>query len=90
MTESVLVPDPVDRADLHRFLYDELCQRVLRAVSRAAVLAVIERLVGVDDVDGVILGCTELELLVGKDDVGVPVFPTTALHVAAAVDAALG
>jgi aspartate racemase len=44
----------------------------------------------VDDVDGVILGCTELELLVGKDDVGVPVFPTTALHVAAAVDAALG
>jgi aspartate racemase len=87
---QVRVPDPVDRAEVHRIIYDELCQGVVREESRAAVLAVIERLVGVDDVDGVILGCTELELLVGKDDVGVPVFPTTALHVAAAVDAALG
>jgi aspartate racemase len=87
---QVRVPDPVDRAEVHRIIYDELCQGVVREESRAAVLAVIERLVGVDDVDGVILGCTELELLVGPDEVGVPVFPTTALHVAAAVDAALG
>jgi aspartate racemase len=87
---QVRVPDPVDRAEVHRIIYDELCQGVLREESRAALLGVMERLVGVDDVDGVILGCTELELLVGKDDVGVPVFPTTALHVAAAVDAALG
>jgi aspartate racemase len=84
----VRVPDPVDRAEVHRIIYEELCRGVFREESRAAVRAVIERLVA-EDVEGVILGCTELELLIGPDDVGVPVFPTTRLHVEAAVAAAL-
>jgi aspartate racemase len=86
----VLVPDPVDRAEVHRIIYTELCRGVVREESRAAVRAVIERLVGAEDAEGVLLGCTELELLVGPDDAGVPVFPTTRLHVAAAVEVALG
>jgi len=85
----VLVPDPVDRAEVHRIIYEELCLGVEREESRQVVLAVIERLVA-EGAEGVVLGCTELELLIGEDDAGVPVFPTTRLHVEAAVAAALG
>jgi aspartate racemase len=84
----VLLPDPVDRALVHRVIYEELCLGIVREESRAAFQAVIERLVA-EGADGVILGCTEIELLIGPDDVDVPVFPTTRLHVEAAVSAAL-
>ena len=82
------MPDPVDRAEVHRIIYEELCQGIVREESRTAVRAVIERLVA-DGADGIVLGCTELELLMGDDDAGVPLFPTTRLHVEAAVAAAL-
>jgi aspartate racemase len=83
----VLVPDPVDRAEVHRIIYEELCLGVVREESREAVRAVIERLVA-EGADGIVLGCTELELLMADDDAGVPLFPTTRLHVEAAVAAA--
>jgi aspartate racemase len=73
---------------VHRVIYEELCLGIVREESRAAFLAVIERLV-VEGAEGVILGCTEIELLIGPDDVDVPVFPTSRLHVEAAVAAAL-
>jgi aspartate racemase len=85
---QVRLPDPVDRAEVHRVIYEELCVGVVREESRAAFLAVIERLVA-EGAEGVILGCTEIELLIGPDDVDVPVFPTSRLHVEAAVAAAL-
>ena len=85
----VLVPDPVDRAMVHRVIYEELCLGIVREESRAAYRAVIERLVAAG-AEGVILGCTEIELLISQADVDVPVFPTTLLHVEAAVAAALG
>jgi aspartate racemase len=85
----VLVPDPVDRERVHRVIYDELVLGVVRDESRQAVLAVVERLMA-EGAEGVVLGCTELELLLGQDDVAVPVFPTTRLHVEAAVAVALG
>jgi aspartate racemase len=84
----VMLPDPVDRALVHRVIYEELCLGIVRDESRAAFRAVIERLVA-DGADGVILGCTEIELLIAPDDVDVPVFPTSRLHVEAAVAAAL-
>ena len=84
----VLVPPPEDRALVHRVIYDELCLGVVREESRAAYVEVVDRLVA-SGADGVILGCTEIELLIGADDVTVPVFPTTRLHVEAAVDWAL-
>jgi aspartate racemase len=83
------LPDPVDRAEVHRVIYEELCRGIVREESRAALLAVVERLVA-EGAEGVILGCTEIELLIGPDDVPVPVFPTSRLHVEAAVAAALG
>jgi aspartate racemase len=85
----VHVPDPVDRAEVHRIIYEELCLGIVREESREAVRAVIERLVA-EGADGIVLGCTELELLLGDDDADVPLFPTTKLHVEAAVAAALG
>jgi aspartate racemase len=84
----VLLPDPVDRALVHRVIYEELCLGIVREESRAAFRAVIERLIA-EGAEGVILGCTEIELLIGPDDVDVPIFPTARLHAEAAVAAAL-
>ncbi|MFD7511634.1 aspartate/glutamate racemase family protein [Streptomyces sp. NPDC059853] len=85
---KVRIPDAEDRALVHRVIYDELCRGVVRDASREEFRQVIGRLVG-DGAEGVILGCTELELLIGQSDSPVPVFPTARLHAEAAVDAAL-
>jgi aspartate racemase len=76
----VLVPGPEDRALVHGVIYDELCRGVVSDESRKAYLDVIDRLVAAG-AEGVILGCTEIELLVSQDDAAVPLFPTTRLHV---------
>ncbi|MFF1909194.1 aspartate/glutamate racemase family protein [Kitasatospora sp. NPDC058218] len=85
---TVLVPDTDGRALVHRVIYEELCLGVVRAESRAGYRRVIEELVAAG-AEGVILGCTEIELLVGDDDSPVPLFPTARLHAEAAVEAAL-
>ena len=85
---TVLVPDADDRALVHRVIYDELCLGVVTEESRQAYREVIARLVAAG-AEGVVLGCTEIELLVDQSDSDVPVFPTTRLHVEAAVTAAL-
>lgn len=85
----VLVPDEPDRQLVHDVIYDELCQGIVRPESRDAYRGVIGRLVG-SGAEGVILGCTEIELLVGQADSPVPVFPTTQIHVDAAIEQALG
>lgn len=84
----VLVPSAVDQRLVHDIIYDELCLGVVRPESREAYRDVIRRLVDAG-ADGVIYGCTEIELLVDQSDSDVPVFATTRLHAAAAVDAAL-
>jgi aspartate racemase len=83
-----LVPDAADRAAVHRIIYDELCRGVIRDESRQVYRQVIDRLVAAG-AQGVILGCTEIELLIGPADSPVQVFPTTRLHVEATVDLAL-
>ncbi|MEU6235064.1 aspartate/glutamate racemase family protein [Kitasatospora sp. NPDC047058] len=85
---TVLVPDADGRAEVHRVIYEELCQGVVREESRAAYRRVIGQLVAAG-AEGVILGCTEIELLVGDADSPVPLFPTARLHAEAAVTAAL-
>lgn len=81
----VLVPDIADRAVVHRVIYEELVAGKVIADSRAAYRAIIQRLVAAG-AEAVILGCTEIMLLIGAEDSPVPVFDTTALHAAAAVD----
>lgn len=85
---SVLVPDAPDRAEVHRIIYDELVVGQVTDESRQIYRGVIGRLVDAG-AEGIILGCTEIELLIGQDDSPVLVFPTTRLHVEAAVAAAL-
>lgn len=85
---ETLVPGPEDRATVHRVIYDELVLGVVRDQSRAQYRTVIERLVA-DGADGIILGCTEIELLVSAADSSVPVFPTTRIHAETLVTVAL-
>ncbi|MGX4735744.1 aspartate/glutamate racemase family protein [Kitasatospora griseola] len=84
---DVIVPPPADRDLVHRVIYQELCLGVVRDESREAYRTVIAALVAAG-AQGVILGCTEIELLIGAEDSPVPVFPTTRIHAAAAVAAA--
>ncbi|MFC5144943.1 aspartate/glutamate racemase family protein [Streptomyces aureoversilis] len=85
---DVCVPDSAGRELVHRVIYEELCVGVVRDESRAAYRQVVEKLVA-EGAEGVILGCTEIELLIGPEDSPVPLFPTARLHAEAAVDAAL-
>jgi aspartate racemase len=85
---EVKVPGPDDRDTVHRIIYEELCLGDFRDASRTTYVEIIERLAAAG-AQGVVLGCTEIELLVGPGDTRVPVFPSTALHVRSAVEAAL-
>ena len=69
-------------------IYDELCQGVVRPESKAAYADVMRDLAG-RGAQAIVLGCTEIMLLVGQADTVFPLFDTTALHAAAAVDFAL-
>lgn len=85
---DVLVPPADVQAELDRIIYDELVLGIVEERSRAVYRQAIGDLVS-DGAAGVILGCTEIELLVRPEDAPVPTFPTTALHAAAAVEFAL-
>jgi aspartate racemase len=83
----VLVPGEADRQLVHRVIFQELCAGVITPASRQAYREVIARLAAAG-AEGVILGCTEIELLIGQADSPVQVFPTTRIHAEAAVTAA--
>ena len=85
---DVLVPDRDERRLVHQVIYDELCLGVINDASRQAYRAVIANLVE-RGAEGVLLGCTEVGLLIGPDDVEVPVFDTTIIHAQRAVELAL-
>jgi aspartate racemase len=85
----LIVPAPDDRAEVHRVIFEELVLGVARDESRRAYQDIIVRLVD-EGAEGVVLGCTEIELLIRAADSPVPVFPTTRLHVEAALAASLG
>ena len=85
---DVRVPDEASRAEVHRVIYDELCRGEIDAGSRERYRAIIAALLA-DGAEAVILGCTEISLLIGPQDTAVPTFDTTALHARAAADWAL-
>lgn len=85
---EVLIPDEPDRTMIHDVIYDELVQGTVNAESKAGYLQAIERLQE-RGAEGVIAGCTEIELLVSAYDLDIAYFPTTAIHAQAAVDIAL-
>lgn len=85
---EVVVPDAEDRQTVHRIIYEELCAGAVRPESKALVSGIMNRLETLG-AEGVILGCTELGLLVDAGDSPLPLFDTTRLHARAAVDWAL-
>ena len=85
---TVMIPDEPDRSMIHEVIFSELVRGVISSESKVRYLAAIDRL-REQGAEGVIAGCTEIELLVGADDLTCPYFPTTRLHALAAVDLAL-
>ena len=84
----VIVPEATDRDLVHRVIYEELCLGTVLPASRAEYRRIMAALVA-QGAQAIILGCTEISLLVDASDASVPLFDTTALHAAAAVETAL-
>lgn len=85
---EVVVPDEADRAEVHRIIFEELCQGSVRPESRVALQAICAGLAG-QGAQGAVLGCTELPMILGATDAALPLFDTTTLHALAAVAFAL-
>ncbi len=85
---QVIVPSAQDRATVHRVIYDELCLGVVLPASRDDYRRIMADLVS-QGAQAIILGCTEISLLVDRQDASVPLYDTTAIHARAAADAAL-
>jgi aspartate racemase len=85
---EVIVPELHDRQMVHDIIYQELCLGKVDADSRDVYLAIIDRL-RAQEIDGVILGCTEIGMLIDSSHTDIPLFDTTAIHAAQAVDRAL-
>lgn len=86
---EVLVPEDANRALVHRIIYEELVQGRIEPVSREAYRGVIARLIE-RGAQAIILGCTEIMLLVSAEDSAVPLYDTTTIHAEAAVEQAIG
>lgn len=85
---DVLTPSPEEQEIIHRVIYGELCLGVIKSGSRQQFVDIMNRLVDLG-AEGIILGCTEIELLVQAGDIPVRLFPTTRIHAEAAVALAL-
>jgi len=85
---NVLIPEESDRQIIHHIIYDELVRGVIRPESKRKFIVIIEKLISAG-AQGVILGCTEIGLLVKDGDCQVPFFDTTRIHAEAAVEFAL-
>jgi aspartate racemase len=85
---EVLIPDADDRQLVHDIIYDELCLGTIREESRLAYIRIIDQLVS-QGAQGVILGCTEISLLIKPEHATCPLFDTTQIHAIRAVDRAL-
>jgi len=86
---EVVVPTDTEQDYINAVIFDELCANKVYAKSRKGYQRIIKRIEKEDGVQGVILGCTEIPLLIKQKDVDIPVFDSTYIHSAAAVDYAL-
>jgi aspartate racemase len=85
---KVVIPKDRERDDIHNIIYQELCQGILRLSSKERLRDIIDALV-MRGAEGIILGCTEIPLLIGQEDVGIPIFDTTRIHAVSAIEYAL-
>lgn len=85
---EIVVPNADARVNVHQIIFNELCQGILRTESKKEFLTIIHSMIR-EGVEGIILGCTEIGLLIQQEDLNIPVFDTTDLHVNALVAVAL-
>ena len=86
---NVVTPNEKERDYINTVIFDELCANRVKAEAKKEFLKIINRLRKEDGAQGVILGCTEIPLLIKQEDLDIPVFDTTAIHSAAAVEYSL-
>jgi len=87
---ETIVPDKNERQIISDIIYTELVKGLIRPESKIQYLQIIDRLIKVYNIEGLILGCTEIPLLIKPEDVAIPVFNTTLIHATEAVRFALG
>ncbi len=85
---DVVIPDEADRQIIHEVIFEELCKGIINETSKEKYKDIINNLV-LKGVEGVILGCTEIPLLIKQKDVSIPIFDTTKIHAISAVEFAL-
>lgn len=85
---DVIIPEKNEREIIHDIIYNELCKGIINKVSRDKYIEIINNL-ALNGAKGVVLGCTEIPLLISKDDVDIPIFDTTTIHAVSAVEFAL-
>jgi aspartate racemase len=85
---EVIIPNKHDREEVHKIIFEELCRGIMKEESKHKLKRIGETLIS-KGAEGIILGCTEIPLLINQQDFGVPVFDTTKLHAEAAVEFAL-
>ena len=86
---EVVIPNEEERAMINRVIFDELCVGILRDSSKAAFLSVVDRLAREEGAEGVVLGCTEIPLLIGKEPASISFFDTMQIHASGAIAYAL-
>jgi aspartate racemase len=86
---EILIPNDEERAHMHYTIFEELGRNILKPETKQFYIDVISKLVE-QGAEGIILGCTEIPLLINSDDVDIPLFDTTKIHAEAAVKFALG
>ncbi|MBX9839831.1 MAG: aspartate/glutamate racemase family protein [Silvanigrellaceae bacterium] len=86
---EVIIPEEKNRKIIQRIIYEELCKDIISQQSKNEFLRIINDLIKSSGIEGIILGCTEIELLITQEDFSIPVFPTAKIHSMSAVDFAL-
>lgn len=86
---DIVIPDEDDRAHMHWTIFEELGRNILNPLTKQFFIDVINKLVA-QGAEGIIMGCTEIPLLINQSDVDIPLFDTTVIHSKAAVKFALG
>lgn len=85
---DVVIPDENEREIVHKVIYNELCKGIIDKVSKMEYIKIINNL-ALNGAEGIILGCTEIPLLIKQEDVNIPIFDTLKIHAVSAVEFAL-
>ncbi|TYB32813.1 MAG: aspartate/glutamate racemase family protein [Flexistipes sinusarabici] len=85
---DIIIPDEEERETVHNIIYEELCQGIMNYTSEEKILDIIKRL-SENGSEAVILGCTEIPMIIGQEDTDIPLYDTTLIHADAAVKKAL-